>query len=172
MQRTEKLTNTHIRTGSCAIRRCRGDDYRVCDYCGEHDCHLLNQPHYYNYGFSKRMIKMCLYCIRSQNIELDLMTNQMFEGALHAIYKAIKEIQDSKRKRKSLDAFGVNYYEVVKHAYDQSRELRDYIGKDIKKRDINKNLKRLWEITYWILNEEQKLRVVCTDPYNLLISYI
>ncbi|MGA7900792.1 MAG: hypothetical protein WCA39_18250 [Nitrososphaeraceae archaeon] len=28
------------------------------------------------------------------------------------------------------------------------------IGKDIKKLDINKNLKGLWELTYWILNEE------------------
>ena len=49
---------------------------------GEHDCHPLEQPHYYNYGFSKRMIKMCSDCIISQDIEIVLMTNQMFQGAL------------------------------------------------------------------------------------------
>ena len=49
--------------------------------------------------------------------------------------------------KKSLnDYVGVNYYKAVKRAYDQSRELRDYLGKDIKKLDINKNLKGLWEI--------------------------
>ncbi|MGA7897924.1 MAG: hypothetical protein WCA39_03590 [Nitrososphaeraceae archaeon] len=48
----------------------------------------------------------------------------------------------------------MKYYEAVKRAYTQSRELRDYLGKDIKKLDINKNLKGLWELTYWILNEE------------------
>ena len=60
----------------------------------------------------------------------------MFEGALHSIYKAIREMQDSKPKcikRSSNDYVGVNYYKAVKRAYDQCRELRDYLGKDIKK---------------------------------------
>ena len=89
------------------------------------------------------------------------------------IYRAVREMQDAKRKRikKSLiDYVGVNYYKAVKRAYNQSRELRDYLDKDIKKCDINKNLKGLWEITYWILNEEQKLRVISRNPDNLLIS--
>jgi hypothetical protein len=171
LQWIEKLTNIRIRTGLCIDYGCTGEDYRLCDYCGEHDCHLLDQPHYYNYGFSKRMIKMCSDCIINQDIKLVLKTNQMFEGALSAIYKSIREIQESKPKRiKSLDVSGVNYYEAVKHAHDQSSELRDYLGKDIKKRDINKNLKGLWEITYWILNEEQKIRVVSRNPDNFLVS--
>jgi hypothetical protein len=66
----------------------------------------------------------------------------------------------------------VNYYEAVKRAYDQRMELRNYLGKGIKKCDINKNLKGLWEITYWILNEEQKLRVVNRNPDNLLVSWM
>ena len=92
------MTNTHIRTGLCTNHGCTDEDYRLCDYCGEHDCHLIDQPHYYNYGLSKRMIRMCLDCISSHDIKLVLKTSQMFEGALHAIYKAIREIQDSKPK--------------------------------------------------------------------------
>jgi beta-glucosidase/6-phospho-beta-glucosidase/beta-galactosidase len=73
------------------------------------------------------MISMCLDCTSSQDIKLVLKTNQMFEGALDAIYKSIREMQDLKPKciKRSLnDYVGVNYY--------QSRELRDYLGKDIK----------------------------------------
>jgi hypothetical protein len=164
----------HIRTGLCVDHGCTGEDYRLCDYCGKHDCHLLDQPHYYYYGLSKRMVKMCSDCMRSDDIKLALKSNQMFEGALHAIYKSIRDIQESKQKRvKRLfnDNPEVNYYEAVRHAYDQSMELRDYLGKAIEKRDIDKNLKGLWEITYWILNEEQKIRVVSRNPDNLLISW-
>lgn len=161
-----------IRIGLCD-HGCTGKDYHLCDYCEEHNCHLLDQPYYYNYGFSKRMIKMCSNCVSSQDIELVLKTSQMFECALYGIYKAIKEIQDSKLKHtKSLDISGVNFYDAVKHAYNQSRELRDYLGKDIKKQNINENLRRLWELTYWLLNEEQKLRVVNRNPHNLLVSWV
>jgi beta-glucosidase/6-phospho-beta-glucosidase/beta-galactosidase len=99
----------------------------------------------------------------------------MFEGALCAIYTAIREVQDSKpkcTKRSLKDYVGINYYNAVKHAYDQSRELGDYLDKDIKKCDINKNLKGLWEITYWILNEEQKIKMVCRNPDSILVSWI
>ena len=112
---------------------------------------------------------MCLDCTSSQDIRLVLCTNQMFESALDAIYQSIREMQEAKRKRIKMslnDYVGVNYYKAVKGAYNQSRELRDYLGKDIKKRDINKNLKGLWEITYWILNEEQKIAVVSRNPDN------
>jgi len=119
------------------------------------------------------MIKMCFGCIRIDGITLVLKTNQMFESALYAIYKAAREIQDSKKtiKRSSDDDGRVSYYKSVKRAYDQSWELRDYLGRDIKKQDINKSLKELWEITYWIFNEEQKLRVISKDPNNLLVSW-
>lgn len=169
------MTNMRIRTELCIDHGCTDEDYLLCDYCEEHDCHLLNQPHYYNYGFSKRMIKMCLDCMRNDDIKLVLKTNQMFEYALRAIYKAIKEIQDSKGRRikKPLnDNPGVNYYEAVKSAYNESRELRDYLDEDIKKHEINKALKGLWDITYWILNEEPKIRVICKDPDNLVVSWI
>lgn len=168
------MTNTHIQTGLCTTHGCTGEDYRLCDYCGEHECRLLEQPHYYNYGLSKRMIRMCFDCMRSDDIKLVLVTNQMFQCALNAIYKSIRETQELKQKRinKSLNGnLGVNYYNAFKRAYDQSTELRDYLGKDIKKCDINKNLRGLWEITYWVLNEEQKLRVVSNNPDNLLISW-
>ena len=65
---------------------CTGEDYRLCDYCGGHDCHFLDQPHYYNYGLSKRMIRMCLDCRAVKDIELVLNTSQMFERSLYAIY--------------------------------------------------------------------------------------
>ena len=57
------MTSMHnLGAGICTNNRCTGNDYRLCDYCGEHDCHLVDQPRYYNYGFSKRIIRMCLNC--------------------------------------------------------------------------------------------------------------
>ncbi|MGA9840761.1 MAG: aquaporin [Nitrososphaeraceae archaeon] len=32
------MTNTQIRTGLCTNHGCSGEDYRLCDYCGQHDC--------------------------------------------------------------------------------------------------------------------------------------
>ncbi|HEY7081087.1 MAG TPA: hypothetical protein VH500_15425 [Nitrososphaeraceae archaeon] len=113
--------------------------------------------------------------MRSDDIKLVLKTNQMFEDAINAIYQSIRQIQESiqKRIKKSLNDSGkVNYYEAVKCAHDQSRELRDYLGEDVNKLDINKYLRSLWEITYWILNEEQKIRVVSRSPDNILVLWI
>ena len=76
------------------------------------------------------------------------MTNQIFQDALYAIYLSIREMKKAKLtriKRSSYDHMWVNYYAAIKRAYDQSRELKDYPGNDIKKGDINKNLMGLWE---------------------------
>jgi hypothetical protein len=94
-----------------------------------------------------------------------LMSSQMFRDAIDAIAGAIK---------KESGTVAVNYNEAVKFAYQESRELRKYLGcydvTDIKQ--IDKNLKALWSLTYWILdeNEKPKVRTICRDPDILLVS--
>jgi membrane-anchored protein YejM (alkaline phosphatase superfamily) len=77
-----------------------------------------------------------------------------------------------------------NYYDAVKAAYLKvpKSETDDYYPMTIRNyltergvndsNEIDKNLEPLWKFTYWLLNEQYRIKIVNKDPDNLLVAWI
>lgn len=146
------------------------EDYRICDCCLQHKRWVsLPKPVYYRYGFAKRLVSICEDCNTFEfeylKVKPRIITVPTLANAFESICRVIKR---SSRNN------SVNYYEVVRMAYSESEELREYLGPDVTDiKQIDKNLKALWPFTYRIVNEScEIIQIIDRNPDDLLIECI
>jgi hypothetical protein len=140
---------------------------------------------YYSHGFLQKDVLQCNDCLQDEIKSKSYIKNRdrsayaltpatWHNEAYDSICQSIKELR--------FHSFIVNYYDAVKAAYLKKTPkldyqynpmtIRDYLlGLDIK--DVNKidrNLETLWPLTFRIVNNEDRIKVVNKDADNLLIS--
>lgn len=103
------------------------EDYRICDYCLEHKRWVyLPKPVYYRYGFAKRLVSICEDCnmfeFENEKVKPRVITIPTQVYAFESICKVIKRSGGNN---------SVNYYQVVRMAYSESAELREYLSPHI-----------------------------------------
>ncbi len=101
------------------------EDYRICDYCLQHKRWVyLPRPVYYRYGFAKHLVSICedcnVYEFECLKVKPRIITVPTLISAFESICRIIKRSGDN-----------IDYYEAVKMAYFESKELREYFCSDV-----------------------------------------
>jgi hypothetical protein len=172
-------------------------DYKMCNYCHQYKDKdkdkdndrllLLTITVYYNYGFSMRHVSECRDCQKEEMDSLGLTFSltpvTWHNEAYESICEMIKEM--CSKPQPDSESNVVNYYDVVKRAYEKEAmkildqynpmTIRDHLlARGVNSvNKIDKNLKALWEFTFRIVNNnEERIKVVNKDPDNMLVSWI
>ena len=140
----------------------------ICHYCDLKICQccLYEMNYYYNFGLSRRKIRLCTDCYsevygNGRKISSEVVTRAFTRIRETITNSATVTINLSNRQR-------VNYFAAVKCAFDMNPEVRAYLGEDCK---IDKNLRGLWSFTYAIINgRERGIKVLSGDPDNLILG--
>jgi hypothetical protein len=115
----------------------------VCHYCDlkKCPCCLYEVNYYYNFGLSRRKIRVCTACYyevygNGRKISSEIVTK--------AFMKICETITDSAAVTiNPIDHQRMNYFDAVRHAFDVNPEVRAYLGGSC---NIDKNLKGLWSL--------------------------
>jgi hypothetical protein len=140
----------------------------LCQYCDlkKCPCCLYETNYYYNYGLSRRKIRLCTVCYYEvygdgRKISSEIVTEAYTRICETIMNTATVAINHGNRHR-------VNYFEAVQHAFEVNPEVRTYLGENC---SIDKNLKGLWSFTYAIFNgREHGIEVLNADPDNLILG--
>lgn len=142
----------------------------ICQYCNMKRCICCSYEtnYYYNYGLSRRKIRVCTDCYidvfgHGSRIPAEIVTN--------AFSKICETIKNSTTVTSNLsNQSEVNYFDAVRRAFNTSQDVRTYLGENCK---IDKNLRRLWSFTYKIVNGREKgIDVLSRDPDNLILTIV
>jgi hypothetical protein len=156
--------------------------YEICDYCLKHKRWMYPRTVYYRHGFAKKDVLMCDDCheIERKCYGSRLTTTITENNAYESICQSIREksfflphnqeTQEQEQPEENGNVGAMNYYDAVRIAYQNSRDVREYLR--CAKKDINKDLQIIWKFTYRILNFERRVKVVNKDDVdNLLVSW-
>ena len=140
----------------------------TCHYCDlkKCPCCIYEMNYYYNYGLSRRKIRLCTDCYSEIYGNGRKISSEIVTKAFKRICEMITNsatVTINLRNRQT-----VNYFDAVKCAFEINPEVRAYLGEDC---NIDKNLKGLWSFTYAIINgRERGIEVLSADPDNLILG--
>ncbi len=140
----------------------------ICQYCDQKKCPCCSYEvnYYYNYGLSRRKIRLCTACYYEVYGDGRKLSSEIVTKAYTRICETIMNsatVANNQRNRHR-----VNYFDAVKCAFDMNSEVRAYLGESC---NIDKNLKGLWSFTYAIINgRERGIEVLDADPDNLILG--
>ena len=140
----------------------------TCHYCDlkKCPCCIFEVNYYYNYGLSRRKIRLCTNCYSEIYGNGRKISSEIVTKAFMRICETIKDsatVTINLRNRQT-----VNYFDAVKCAFDMNLEVREYLGENC---NIDKNLKGLWSFTYAIIKgRERGIEVLSADPDNLILG--
>jgi hypothetical protein len=140
----------------------------LCQYCDlkKCPCCLYEVNYYYNYGLSRRKIRLCTACYYEVYGNGRKISSEIVTKAYMRICEAI--MNSTKVTINHRNSLRVNYFDAVKCAFDVNPEVRAYLGESC---NIDKNLKGLWSFTYAIINgRERGIEVLNADPDNLTLG--
>jgi hypothetical protein len=140
----------------------------ICQYCDLKKCAccLYEVNYYYNFGLSRRKIRLCTACYyevysNGRKISSEVVT-KAYTRICETIINSATGIVNHRNRHK------VKYFDAVKCAFDMNPEVRAYLGESC---NIDKNLKGLWSFTYAIINgRERGIEVLNADPDNLTLG--
>jgi hypothetical protein len=139
----------------------------VCQYCDlkKCPCCLFDVNYYYNFGLSRRKIRLCTACYNEIYGNGRKISSEIVTKAYMRIYETVISATVTINPR---NCQRVNYFDAVKCAFDMNPEVRAYLGESC---NIDKNLKGLWSLTYAIINERERgIEVLNADPDNLILG--
>jgi hypothetical protein len=140
----------------------------ICQYCDVKKCPccLYDMNYYYNYGLSRRKIRLCTACYyeicgSGRRLPSEIVTKAYTRICETIMNTATVAVNHGNHHM-------VKYFEAVKCAFDVNPEVRAYLGENC---SIDKNLKGLWSFTYAIINgRERGIEVLNADPDNLILG--
>jgi hypothetical protein len=139
-----------------------------CHYCDliRCMCCLYEANYYYNYGLSRRKIRVCSDCYADVYGSGSTIPSEIVTKACSMIRETI--IKTAAVTVALGNQLTVNYFDAVRCAFDMNPEVRAYLGENCR---IDKNLRRLWSFTYAIVSGlDNGIEVLNKDPDNLILS--
>ena len=139
-----------------------------CHYCDliKCMCCLYEVNYYYNYGLSRRKIRVCNDCYTDVYGSGSRIPSEIITKACSMIRETI--IKSATVTAALWNQLTVNYFDAVRCAFDMNPEVRAYLGENCR---IDKNLRKLWSFTYAIVSgRDNGIEALNKDPDNLILS--